>query len=150
VFSVLEEIFALGDVNLIAKNLKEVFKIDISPKELEGAMPKANGNSKDVLIVRKKFTNFLTAQAQKILEDKEAWPAAQQLVLQVIDQNWSSHLELMDVLKEESGLFSYATQDPLMDFIKDGRKLFTEMGKSIERQFVASIFLRLVQKGMIE
>lgn len=151
VFSVLDEIFSTNDVNVLSANLKEVFKIEIKPEELTGAiLNKEDGPKKSRQLTQKKFTDYLTEQAKKIFEDQEAWPAAQQLVLQVIDNNWSQNLELMDILKEESGLFSYATQDPLLDFISDGRKLFTEMGKNIEKQFVTAIFLRLVQKGKIE
>ncbi|MBL8030662.1 MAG: hypothetical protein JNN11_05445, partial [Candidatus Doudnabacteria bacterium] len=96
-----------------------------------------------------KFYDYLLEKAVLIVGDKEAWPAAQSLVLEIIDNNWSSHLELMEILKEEASLFSYATQDPLMDFIAEGRKLFTEMGRSIERQFVSAVFTRLVQKGRL-
>ena len=56
----------------------------------------------------------------------------------------------MDVLKEEAGLFSYASEDPLIDYILEGRKLFEAMKMDIKRQFLTSIFLHLEQKGLLE
>jgi preprotein translocase subunit SecA len=150
VFSVTEEIFKTQDINIMVSLLKEVFKIEINPSDLKGAISTKEEGLRAKQYTQKKFTDYLTGIGKKIFLDKEAWPAAQQLVLQIIDNNWSANLELMDVLKEESSLFSYATQDPLMDFISEGRKLFTEMGKNIEKQFVAAIFLRLAQQGKIE
>jgi preprotein translocase subunit SecA len=150
VFSVIEEIFKTQDINIMVSLLKEIFKIEINPSDLKGAISTKEEGLRAKQYTQKKFTDYLTGIGKKIFLDKEAWPAAQQLVLQIIDNNWSANLELMDVLKEESSLFSYATQDPLMDFISEGRKLFTEMGKNIEKQFVAAIFLRLAQQGKIE
>ncbi len=151
VFSVLEEIFNLDDPSLISSQLKEVFKVDVKKEELVEALGhSASKQNPDFMLVRKKFFDYLLEKALKIKIDKEAWPAAQNLVLEIIDNNWSAHLELMEILKEEASLFSYATQDPLMDFIAEGRKLFTEMGKSIEKQFVSAVFVRLAQKGLLE
>lgn len=150
VFSVVEEIFRAADPDLISRQLKQVFKIEVGGRELSGALNPKHEEAGQNLVVRKKFTDFLTLQARKVLKEQEIWQAGQKLILQVIDNNWSQHLELMDILKEESGLFSYAMSDPLLDFISDGRQLFTEMGKAIEKQFVSAIFLHLAQKGLIE
>lgn len=152
VFSCVEEIFELVDPGLMSKEFRAVFNIEIKPEELKDAL----AESKQVrqprveLLVRKRFTDYLTAQALKITSKDELWQPAQTLLLTVLDENWSNQLEIMDILKEESGLFSYATEDPLIDFIIESRKLFTEMGKNIEKQFVKGVFLRLAQVGMIE
>lgn len=79
-------------------------------------------------------------------KDKDLYEASQSLVLQIIDNNWSEHLELMDVLKEEAGLFSYATQDPLVDFILESRKLFEHMGENIQMQFLQTVYGRINSK----
>lgn len=146
VFSVLEELFKTHDANLIARQIKETFKIEIKASELKASIDEIKNSNAQLLTVQKKFTDYLTTQAQKITKQEESWQAAQRLILQIIDNNWSQHLELMDMLKQEAGLFSYASADPLLDFIKEGRALFTEMGKNIEKQFVGAVFLYLAQK----
>jgi len=59
-------------------------------------------------------------------------------------------LELMDVLKEEANLFTYASPDPLIDFINEGRTLYIETCKNIERQFLNYLFLYLSQQGLLK
>ena len=49
----------------------------------------------------------------------------------------------MDVLKEEAGLFSYASQDPLVDYILESKKMFEQMGEEIQRQFLQTVFGRI-------
>ena len=51
------------------------------------------------------------------------------MILEIIDSNWSRHLEIMDVLKEEAGLFSYASQDPLVDYILESKKCLNKWGR---------------------
>ena len=87
--------------------------------------------------------------ALKIKKDAEAYKASQSLILQIIDNQWSAQLELMDVLKEEANLFSYASPDPLIDYIAESKKLFQHALLEIKRQFLAAIFLRLKQQGML-
>jgi preprotein translocase subunit SecA len=70
--------------------------------------------------------------------------------LEIIDNNWSSQLDLMDVLKEEAGLFSYASEDPLNDYVLESRKLFESLKSDIKRQFLTAIFLHLDNKGLLE
>jgi preprotein translocase subunit SecA len=52
----------------------------------------------------------------------------------------------MDILKEEAGLFSYASEDPLIDYILESRKLFEHMGTEIQKQFLRTVFGRINQK----
>ncbi len=87
----------------------------------------------------------LTGQMERLKTNPEVYSACQNLVLQIIDQNWSGHLELMDILKEEAGLFSYASEDPLIDYILESRKLFEHMGVEIQRQFLRTVFARINQ-----
>lgn len=96
------------------------------------------------------LVEYLTGLAEKIKNEPEVYAAGQNLILQIIDTQWSNHLELMDVLKEEANLFSYASEDPLIDYILESRKLFADMISQVKRQFLAAIFLHLQQKGLIE
>ncbi len=147
---VVSGIFALADTKIISDQLREIFNIEIKAEELQNSFgDNKNGSRAKLLETRNKFTSFLVEKALEIHKDKEVWLAGQNLVLQIIDNNWSSHLELMDVLKEEANLFSYASEDPLIDFIKESRELFSELGKNIQMQFAKAIFLYLSQSGNV-
>ncbi len=148
---VLDEIFSWPDSESIEKKLSEVFSVNVGGGELEEFLKEKNFYKKTqkLLEIKNKLAGYFTEKAFLMREDREVWLAAQNLVLNVIDSNWSNQLELMDILKEEANLFSYASEDPLLDYIRDSRDLFAEMGKNIQRQFLQAIFLRLNQQGKL-
>jgi preprotein translocase subunit SecA len=149
---VVSDIFSTLDPKRIKQDLKTTFYIDINEQELEQVMadakknPKARGSLDEI---KTKFIEFLTAKALSIQQDSEVFSAAQSLILNIIDNQWSDQLELMETLKEEAGLFSYASQDPLIEYILEGQKLFNHMMLDTRRQFLHSIFWHLNQKGLL-
>jgi preprotein translocase subunit SecA len=54
------------------------------------------------------------------------------LMLQTIDMYWMDHLEMMDYLRGSVNLRAYGQRDPLVEYKKDGLKLFKEMERAIE------------------
>lgn len=143
---VCEGVFHLQDSKLIDAQLREVFSIAVPEADLRAEL----GVGKNKLFaVQKRFVEFLTDRVLKIKADEEAWVTAQKLVLEIIDSNWSGHLELVEALKEEANLFSYASQDPLMDFIHDSKNLFNDLGKNVQSQFVTTLFKYLNQKKLL-
>jgi preprotein translocase subunit SecA len=131
-----DDIFILEKPEYIVKELRSVFSADIEEQDLVEAL----AGGKNLQSVKEKFSSYFAAEAKTLKRHAEIYEASQHLILQVIDNNWSSHLELMDMLKEEANLFSYASEDPLLDFIAESRKLFAEMGRNIQRQFISSVF----------
>jgi preprotein translocase subunit SecA len=115
-------------------DFRAVFNIEIDPAELAAALPEK---------VKEKFSRYLVAAVLGLKKQPEVYEAAQHLVLNLIDANWSSHLELMDILKEESGLFSYANEDPLIDFITQGGQLYQKMNQTFRQQFLKALFLHV-------
>ncbi len=153
-----ENIFALKEPELISKELMDIFGLKVTGQGLKDLnaeetfsetmnelfnpffkSPRPTLLSSAILEVVKD----LHGQIEKLKTDKEVYEASQNLILQIIDQNWSGHLELMDILKEEAGLFSYASEDPLIDYILESRKLFEHMGMEIQRQFLRTVFGRI-------
>ncbi len=49
------------------------------------------------------------------------------LILQTIDTFWMDHLEMMDYLRGSVNLRAYGQRDPLVEYKKDGLRLFKEM-----------------------
>src|SRR3989344_7578276 len=57
--------------------------------------------------------------------------AARGLMLQTIDMYWMDHLEMMDYLRGSVNLRAYGQRDPLVEYKKDGLRLFKEMEGAI-------------------
>jgi len=166
---VLTEILKIGDAKLISAEMLKVFRIDAKPEEIEKSLGLSAKNKNSNFVNEwlnpfyktgdsaanlnnsaEKLAAILESLALKIQTEPEVYRAGQNLILEIIDNHWSSQLDLMDVLKEEAGLFSYASEDPLIDYILEARKLFDALKLDIKRQFLISIFLHLEQKGMLE
>jgi len=155
---VVENIFLTKDQALALRQLKEIFGLELESEDIPlfqnqeemnetfnkllNPFYKSNSQSK-ISSVKSKIISKLLLQWKNVRSNSDVYLAAQNLILEVIDNNWSKHLELMDLLKEEAGLFSYATQDPLVDFILEGRKLFEQMSEDIQKQFLQTIFTRI-------
>ncbi|MGB9611209.1 MAG: SEC-C metal-binding domain-containing protein, partial [Bryobacteraceae bacterium] len=60
--------------------------------------------------------------------------------LSVIDQQWKDHLLTMDHLKEGIGMRAYGQKDPLIEYKKEGFRLFQEMMDRIEDETVRFLF----------
>jgi len=54
------------------------------------------------------------------------------LTLQVIDMLWVEHLEVMDYTRGSVNLRAYGQRDPLIEYKKEGLKLFKDMEMSID------------------
>lgn len=55
-----------------------------------------------------------------------------QVMLQVYDMFWVEHLEMMDYLRNSVNLRAYGQRDPLVEYKKEGLRLFKEMEESIK------------------
>lgn len=57
--------------------------------------------------------------------------AFREVILQVIDMNWMEHLEAVDYMKGSVRLRAYGQRDPLVEFKKEGLRLFKELETNI-------------------
>lgn len=145
-------ILKLGEANLIIPEMEKVFFVSPDWQELENALKRAgkkNSNNIEIKELENRFCEYLFKQAQGLKNDVEGYSAGQSLILNLLDNAWSGQLELMETLKEESSLFSYASQDPLIDYILEGQKLFNHMLEGVEKEFCTLIFKRLSQKSLL-
>jgi preprotein translocase subunit SecA len=84
--------------------------------------------------------------AKKAVEDKIAQvgkdrflTVARQLMLQTIDMFWVEHLEIMDYTRSSVNLRAYGQRDPLVEYKKEGLRLFREMQEVINAQIIKLI-----------
>jgi preprotein translocase subunit SecA len=169
VTEVLAQILQLGDAGLISKEMLAVFRVEANPQEITQSLGLIPQSSKDKNLNewfnpfyqapeksaafnqgQEKLETYLQGLALKIKSEPEVYKASQNLILEIIDNQWSAQLDLIDVLKEGANLFSYASPDPLMDYVFEGKELFTHMQNEIKRQFLTAIFLHLEQQGKIK
>ena len=78
---------------------------------------------------------------EKKSEKKNFIKAFKELCLQTFDMFWVEHLEVMDYLRGSVNLRAYGQRDPLVEYKKEGLKLFKEMEESIESAILGTITL---------
>lgn len=59
-----------------------------------------------------------------------------QMMLQSIDMFWVEHLEIMDYTRSSVNLRAYGQRDPLVEYKKEGLRLFKEMQIAINSQII--------------
>jgi preprotein translocase subunit SecA len=64
---------------------------------------------------------------------------ARQAMLQSIDMFWVEHLEVMDYTRSSVNLRAYGQRDPLVEYKKEGVRLFKEMQAAIDGQILGII-----------
>lgn len=99
-------------------------------------------------------------EVKKILDDKKAllgedefYSALRRLLLQAIDMFWVEHLEMMDYTRSSVNLRAYGQRDPLVEYKKEGLRLFKEMEIAIREEIArlvphigAGMFLKEEEK----
>ena len=97
------------------------------------------------------------------LGEEEFYRIARIIMLQAIDMFWVDHLEMMDYLRGSVNLRAYGQRDPLVEYKREGLRMFKEMQDAINAQVIsllphigAGAFqaeeekLKEIQKGMKE
>ena len=76
----------------------------------------------------------LMAHVEKLKVDmgeKDFLANMRQLCLQIIDMIWVEHLEVMDYMRSSVRLRAYGQRDPLVEYKKEGLRLFKEIESTI-------------------
>ncbi len=104
------------------------------------------GDKKTVLDYLEKISeNALPEIKEAIIAKKVALgeddfvKAFRELSLQTFDMFWVEHLEAMDYLRGSVNLRAYGQRDPLVEYKKEGLKLFRETEESIENTILGTI-----------
>ena len=83
-------------------------------------------SEEDISVWREK----LTKKEQELGEEKYT-AIARQVILQVIDMLWVEHLEAIDYLRGSVRLRAYGQRDPLVEFKREGLRLFRQLEMSM-------------------
>ena len=75
-----------------------------------------------------------TIEAKKVEIGDAFYPTVRRFLLQTIDYLWVEHLEAMEYLRSSVNLRAYGQRDPLVEYKKEGLKLFQTMEASFAAQ----------------
>lgn len=82
-------------------------------------------------------------QKRKEFGEDNFYGAARRLMLQTIDLLWVDHLEAMDHLRSSVNLRAYGQRDPLVEYKKEGLRMFTTLQSSY-KEHVARVLPHLI------
>ena len=71
---------------------------------------------------------------KELLGEQDFYLVARRLFLQVTDMHWMEHLEVMDYMRSSVNLRAYGQRDPLVEYKKEGLRLFKEMQEAINEE----------------
>ena len=137
----LESIEEMWDIKALEKRLKADYAIKINIK---------SWLKKEPNIAIEEIASRIKEQANKNygLKEKQAGIEVlhhfeRSVILQIIDQNWRSHLSALDQLRQGIGLRAYGQKDPKQEFKKEAFGLFEQLLEKIK--FEITRVLMLVQ-----
>ena len=96
--------------------------------------------------IKKKFYNK-RSEREKILGKDQALELEKRILLQLIDQNWKSHIQYLEQLRGVVGLRSYGQRDPLVEYKKEAYSLFENLLFKLKSDLVTVLLnLEVVQQ----
>jgi preprotein translocase subunit SecA len=101
--------FLVGDHSAIDAFLDELYTMDAS---LEG----------------------VCEEKKKLLGEEEFYTVVRRLLLQTIDFFWLEHLEIMEYLRHSVNLRAYGQRDPLIEYRKEGLRMFQSLELGIRER----------------
>jgi len=96
--------------------------------------------------IKNKFYNK-RSEREKILGKDQALELEKRILLQLIDQNWKSHIQYLEQLRGVVGLRSYGQRDPLVEYKKEAYSLFENLLFKLKSDLVTVLLnLEVVQE----
>ena len=92
------------------------------------------------IIKRDERNNLLGVEQGKEIEKR--------ILVQIIDQNWKSHIQYLEHLRQVIGLRSYGQRDPLVEYKKEAFTLFENLLSKLKYDLITILFnLKLIEKN---
>jgi preprotein translocase subunit SecA len=127
------------------QNLKDnIIRLFSFPPKLD-----ANELGEDVFETLKAedLPGMIKEQVRKAFQEKEKLFGKEDMehierliILQIIDNQWVTHLQDMEQMKEGIGLRGYGQLDPLREYQKEGFSLFAELMDRIREETLSTLF----------
>jgi preprotein translocase subunit SecA len=86
-------------------------------------------------------------EREKFLGKEQAEEIEKRIFLQLIDQNWKSHIQYLEQLRGVIGLRSYGQRDPLIEYKKEAFSLFEKLLDKLKTDLVTILLnLKIVEQ----
>ena len=113
----------------------------VSPKELR----RADLNRKSIPQLYRLFENFVQNNYQlkqnQLQNDAQMLEFEKVVILRVVDEHWTNHIDEMDQLRQSIGLRGYGQMNPLVEYQEEGFQKFEQMIADIEYD-VTRLFMK--------
>ena len=116
----IEAILNFAKYNLVAED-------SISADDIEG---KSKQEIKDYLMER--ASEVYANQISKLRDEEAVQEFQKVLILRVVDNKWTDHIDALDQLRQAVGLRGYAQNNPVVEYQAEGFRMFNDMIGSIE------------------
>ena len=93
-------------------------------------------NKLDEVVAGDESMNKVIAEKVALMGEDEFYRITKILLLQSIDMFWVDHLEIMDYTRSSVNLRAYGQRDPLVEYKKEGLRLFKEMNEAVNDQIL--------------
>ena len=90
----------------------------------------------DEVIAHDETITKVVEEKIKLIGEEEFYRITKILLLQSIDMFWVDHLEIMDYTRSSVNLRAYGQRDPLVEYKKEGLRLFREMNEAVTDQIL--------------
>lgn len=94
--------------------------------------------------------NQLWQSREQSLGPEIFWPSLRSGILQVIDLFWLEHLEAIEYMRGSVRLRAYGQRDPLVEFKREGLRMFKQMEESIYQTIAYQLLPNLGQEQITE
>ncbi|MBW2130135.1 MAG: preprotein translocase subunit SecA [Deltaproteobacteria bacterium] len=140
------------DLQGLKENITRLFgfRPKIGPEDL--------GEERFDALKTEELVEMIKEQVHSVYEKREAYVGAQDLhtiekyiILQIIDNQWVTHLQDMEHMKEGIGLRGYGQMDPLREYKKEGYALFEELMDRIREESLMTLSrIHLMRRAPVE
>ncbi|MDC2973921.1 preprotein translocase subunit SecA [Candidatus Pelagibacter sp.] len=96
--------------------------------------------------IKDKFINNRD-ERNNLLGIEQGKEIEKRILVQIIDQNWKSHIQYLEQLRQVIGLRSYGQRDPLVEYKKEAFILFENLLGKLKTDLVTMLLnLKIIQK----
>ncbi len=96
--------------------------------------------------IKDKFINNRD-ERNNLLGIEQGKEIEKRILIQIIDQNWKSHIQYLEQLRQVIGLRSYGQRDPLVEYKKEAFILFENLLNKLKSDLVTMLLnLKIVQQ----
>ena len=120
-------------------SVKQIIGKAFSSEEINSILEMKDDQFKEK--IKEKFNNQRN-EREKILGKEQSANIEKRIFLQLIDQNWTSHIQYLEQLRTVIGLRSYGQRDPLIEYKKEAFTLFENLLNKLKSDLI-TILLNL-------